>query len=181
MFSSPVIRVLGDWALTTPTTEIEKFDTALIEFSHLMTSIMYDKGGVGLAANQLGISRSLFVYDDRAGNAGTICNPSFIPIGDQIEECMEEGCLSIPGVFDVVNRFPKIRLFGKTVLGDTIELEADGLVAQIFQHETEHLQGKLYISHLPKESQIGIVMGNQVMRDRSYAGKKEERGIQINL
>lgn len=158
-----MIRTLGDPALLQPTKLIEVFNKKLHDLSKRMFDIMYQNNGVGLAANQIGISKSMFVYDDQKGHSGTICNPELYNPSSWTNS-LNEGCLSIPGLYRPVDRFKYIDVLGVNLNGEEIHVRnAEGVLAQIFQHECEHLRGKLFISNLPQETQAAIVLGHQVM------------------
>ena len=114
-----------------------------------MLETMYDAPGVGLAATQVGIPLRVAVMD--CGGEGA--SEPMVMINPEIEfldapEVVDEGCLSVPEVADRVKRHPRVRLHAVDRDGKPYELEADGLLAQCIQHETDHLDGKLYIDHL---------------------------------
>jgi peptide deformylase len=114
-----------------------------------MRKTMQDALGVGLAANQIGITRQFFVAECD-GKFYAVFNPKIEKtFGDPIE--MEEGCLSVPGLRGTVKRYEKVLLVGTDQNGKKLKIKAWGLLAHIFQHETDHLAGKLYID---KASQI---------------------------
>jgi peptide deformylase len=140
------IRTLGDPVLRTSCKTIEKFDHALARLHDDLFETMYEAPGVGLAANQVGLSIACFVYDDRDGHAGFVANPVLSEIeGEQRES---EGCLSIPGPYHDTTRALSLRLRGADVGGAEIDLRVEGFLARIFQHETDHLNGMLYIDRL---------------------------------
>jgi peptide deformylase len=140
------IRTLGDPALRQRCRRVESFDASLRRLSEDLLETMYEAPGVGLAANQVGVSLACFVYDDREGNAGFVANPEVSePEGEQPAE---EGCLSIPGPFHETVRALRVRLRGRDLSGRLVDIEAEGLLARIFQHETDHLNGLLYIDRL---------------------------------
>jgi peptide deformylase len=144
------IRQIGDPVLREPCREVEVFDDALRSLSQDMTEAMYAAPGVGLAANQVGLSLRLFVYDpgDDSG-PGAVANPEVTLLdGEQNEE---EGCLSISGVYRPTVRALHVRLDGTDLGGLPVSIEAEGLLARIFQHETDHLNGMLYIDRLSEE------------------------------
>ena len=96
--------------------------------------------------NQVGLRTACFVYDDREGHAGFVANPRLSePEG---EETLEEGCLSIPGPYHPTVRAGRVRLRGAGLDGRSLDIVAEGLLARIFQHETDHLNGMLYIDRL---------------------------------
>lgn len=140
------IRTLGDPVLRERCRPVERFDDWLRATVEDMFETMYAAPGVGLAANQVGISLRFFVYDDGEGHKGFVANPELSDL-DAFEE-IDEGCLSIPGPFHPTRRALRCRLRGQDLDGSPIEIRAEGLLARIFQHETDHLDGKLYIDRL---------------------------------
>ena len=144
------IRKLGDPVLREPCREVDAFDEILRRVYQDMLETMYEAPGVGLAAPQVGLSLRFFVYDPHDGSGpGAVANPVLTELeGEQAEE---EGCLSIPGLWYVTTRAPSVRLSGRDVEGNPLSLEAEGLLARIFQHETDHLNGILFIDRLPEE------------------------------
>ena len=149
------IRTLGDPLLREPTKPVEAFDDALRSVSEDMFETMYTAPGVGLAANQVGIGRSFFVYDDREGHSGFVANPELSELEDQ--DTIEEGCLSIPGPYHDTARAMRVRLHGRDLNGDPLDIRAEGLLARIFQHETDHLHGMLYIDRLDDEGRRDVM------------------------
>jgi peptide deformylase len=124
-----------------------------------MADTMYDAPGVGLAANQVGLSLKMAVIDvvwKEAKNPGgkqkekkellVFINPEIIDKKESVT--FEEGCLSIPGVREIVRRFNKVTVRYQDIRGTEKTLSAEGLLAVALQHETDHLNGKLYIDHL---------------------------------
>jgi peptide deformylase len=149
------IRTLGDPVLREPTKPVETFDDALRSLSEDMFETMYAAPGVGLAANQVGIGRAFFVYDDREGHTGFVANPELS--GLEGEDTIEEGCLSIPGPYHDTARAVRVRLRGRDLNGDPVDILAEGLLARIFQHETDHLRGMLYIDRLDDEGRRDVM------------------------
>jgi peptide deformylase len=140
------IRTLGDPVLKEPTKPLTRFDDALRRLADDLFETMYDAPGVGLAANQVGSSMACFVYDDREEHRGFVANPVlFDPRGEQVDS---EGCLSIPGPYHDTPRSAAVSLRGQDLDGRDLELHGEGLLARIFQHETDHLSGLLYIDRL---------------------------------
>ena len=115
-----------------------------------MAETMYNAPGVGLAAPQIGQSLQLIVIDptgQKAQGLMVLINPKIVAGEGEVEE--EEGCLSIPGFYFKIKRYAKVRVKGYDPLKEkTVEIEADGLLARIFQHEIDHLEGTLIIDHL---------------------------------
>ena len=143
------IRALGDPVLRARAAEVDTFDATLRRLMDDMFETMYDAPGVGLAAPQVGVSLRFFVYDDGQDTKGAVANPRLVHVeGEQVEE---EGCLSIPGLYYETNRAMSVRLEGQDVDGGPISLEGEALLARIFQHETDHLDGMLFVGRLSAE------------------------------
>lgn len=113
-----------------------------------MIDTMYAEKGVGLAANQVGTSKQLFVAsaDQIRGKELVFFNPKIIKKEGQLKEF--EGCLSVPELYEPVKRFKRVWLRATTLEGKTVEVKAEGLLARIFQHEVDHLNGFLFIDRL---------------------------------
>ena len=113
-----------------------------------MIDTMYAENGVGLAANQVGVLKQIFVAsaDQVAGQEMVFFNPEIIKKEGVIKEF--EGCLSVPEFYEPVKRAKKVWMRAMTLDGKTVEVKADGLVSRIFQHETDHLNGILFIERL---------------------------------
>ncbi len=113
-----------------------------------MIDTMHVEKGVGLAANQIGVSLSVFVAspDGRRGKEIVFFNPEIISRSGGTTD--EEGCLSVVGVYDRIKRHRRVTLRGLTLDGLAVEMKAEGLLARIFQHETDHLNGRLFVHRL---------------------------------
>jgi peptide deformylase len=165
------IRTLGDPVLRATASDVEAFDEALRRLRDDMFETMYDAPGVGLAAPQVGLSLRFFVYDDGQGSKGAVANPRLTEVeGEQIEE---EGCLSIPGLYYETPRASTVRLEGQDATGAPLALEAEGLLARIFQHETDHLNGMLFVDRLTAEDRRQAMA---LLRDQDL-GVKPRRSI----
>jgi len=149
------IRILGDPVLKTPAKPVEDFDDGLRRLARDMVETMYDAPGVGLAGPQVGISLSLFVFDDGVTGPTFMANPELWAADGEIVE--EEGCLSIPGPFHPTRRFASITCRGQNLAGDPVEMTGEGLLARIFQHETDHLDGTLFIDRLSEEGRKTVL------------------------
>ncbi len=129
---------------------VERFDAALQTLIDDMFETMYDAPGVGLAATQIGVALRLAVMDCSEDKASpqpmVIINPEIVATSDP--EVMEEGCLSVPGVADKIQRYTHLTLRALDRDGKPFELVAADLLAQAIQHEIDHLDGTLYIDHL---------------------------------
>lgn len=127
---------------------VEHFDEALQTLIDDMFETMYEARGVGLAAPQIGIGLRLSVIDiskDKSEQL-VLVNPEII--ASEGEEVYEEGCLSVPGTYDKVVRAEKVTVRALDRHGKSYELSAEGLLAECFQHEIDHLNGKLYVDLL---------------------------------
>ena len=131
--------------LLTPGEPVSKFDSELESLTQDMFETMYDDGGVGLAAQQIGLSLRLFVMDCD-GMKLVAANPEIISV--EGEQGGEEGCLSVGKVHAEVKRPAKVVLRAQDLKGKTFEREATGLAARCFLHETDHCDGILFIRHL---------------------------------
>lgn len=149
------IRILGDPVLKTPAKSVEDFDDGLRRLAQDMLETMYDAPGVGLAGPQVGISLRLFVFDDGVTGPTFMANPELGAADGEIVE--EEGCLSIPGPFYPTRRFATITCRGQNLAGDPVEMTGEGLLARIFQHETDHLDGSLFIDRLSEEGRKTVL------------------------
>lgn len=141
----------GEPVLETAAEPITEFNTPeLHELVADMWETMYSAKGVGLAAPQIGISKRLTVIDvsvgEREDEKLVLINPEILL--QEGSQTGEEGCLSIPGFREPVTRAKKVRVRAKNAAGETVELEGEELLARAFQHEIDHLNGILFISHL---------------------------------
>ncbi|MEI6321522.1 MAG: peptide deformylase [bacterium] len=161
----------GHPALRSKGRRIDKIDDSILALAEEMLQTMYEEEGVGLAAQQIGRSIQLAVIDvmvaskDRPSRAWldgreieldslmplVMINPEIHPVGTD-REIGTEGCLSIPGLLDEVDRPARVRIVCQELSGDTLDFEAEGLLARAAQHEHDHLHGVLFIDHLPAES-----------------------------
>ncbi|HHS13253.1 MAG TPA: peptide deformylase [bacterium] len=122
---------------------VEEIDSEVRSLIDEMAEIMYLDDGIGLAAPQIGVSRRIIVVDAGEGLRGVI-NPEIIEQNDEFES-MEEGCLSLPGIRVPVSRPRTIRVHGQDVSGEAVVLDLEGLMARVYQHEIDHLDGVLII------------------------------------
>jgi peptide deformylase len=140
------IRVIGDPVLSQRAAEVDDIDGRVARLVDDMFTTMYDAPGLGLAAPQVGVQKRIFVYDDQDGLAGVLVNPEIRESSGEWEH--QEGCLSIPGVYFDIVRPKEILLVGRDLDGNEVQIEADEMVARIFQHELDHLDGVLMVEHL---------------------------------
>src|ERR1019366_691189 len=139
------IRTYGDPVLTAVTSEIELVDEKIAALAYSMIETMYEAPGVGLAANQIGVQKRLFVYDKGEGPV-VVVNP--IIVESDGEWTYEEGCLSVPGLSWEITRANAVHLTGFDLDGNEIDVQTDEFEGRIFQHEMDHLNGVLLIERL---------------------------------
>ena len=142
------IIYLPDPRLRKMTTPVTTFDNDLQTLIDDMFDTMYDAKGVGLAAPQIGISLCLSVVDvigDKSQQL-VLVNPEIISSTGQVE--YQEGCLSVPGAYDMVWRADQVTIRAQDRWGNPFEMSADGLLSECFQHEIDHLNGKLFVDLL---------------------------------
>ena len=142
---------LGNPVLETRAATVTQFDTPeLHQFIADMFESMYTAKGVGLAAPQIGFSRRIAVIDCSIGENEkdkiVLINPEILHT--EGKQNGEEGCLSIPGFREDVKRPNRVTVRAQDVRGEVFEMTGEDLVARAFLHETEHLNGRLYISHI---------------------------------
>ena len=143
------IRRLGDPVLREPSQDVEGFDDFLKRLYEDMLETMYDAPGVGLAAPQVGLSLRFFVFDARDGSGPhAVANPVLCGLEGSQED--DEGCLSIPGLWYPTARAFRARVDGLDLEGHPVSFEGEQLAARIFQHETDHVAGTLFIDRLSK-------------------------------
>ena len=136
------IRVMGDEVLNKTCKEVAKMTLRTKLLIHDMLDTMYDAGGVGLAAPQVGILKRIVVIDIGEGPI-VLVNPEIVE--ESGEQTGEEGCLSVPGKSGIVTRpnHVKVKAFNEDM--EPIELEGEELLARAFCHEIDHLDGDLYV------------------------------------
>lgn len=146
----PIVR-FGDPVLETEAANVTEFDTLeLHKFLDDMFESMYAAKGVGLAAPQIGVGKKIAVIDCSNGEHPdekiVIINPKIVHMeGKQVGE---EGCLSIPGFREQVRRAKRVTVRAQNAKGEESEMTGEDLLARAFLHETEHLYGRLYITHI---------------------------------
>ena len=141
------VRKYGDPLLRRRAAEINEVTPELHRTIADMVETMYDEAGIGLAAPQVGISlRLMVVGHDERREPRALINPVIVDRGGQVTA--EEGCLSIPGVFAQVTRAEWVDIEAKDIDGQLVKIHGRGLLARVFQHEIDHLDGVLFIDHL---------------------------------
>jgi peptide deformylase len=150
---------------------VETIDDDLQRLIDDMIETMYAAPGIGLAAPQVGVSLRLFVVDVTNGQdisaLKTYINPKIVSTEGRLRE--EEGCLSVVGVTGVTPRAERVVLRGVSREGDTVEVEADGLLARALQHEMDHLDGMLFFDRM------GVVGRDLMKRKYKRAQRRHQR------
>ena len=155
------IRTFGDPVLKSRATPVKEFDESLEHLAEEMMRVMREAEGVGLAANQIGRLKRIFVaaHEDEQY---AIVNPVIEEHSDTMEKDIE-GCLSIPETRVEVERPTAVTVSGQDPSGEPVRVEAEGLLARIFQHEIDHLDGVLILDRTDRESRKNAM---REMRER---------------
>lgn len=143
------IRVFGDPVLRTVSDPLLPGDPAAAGLVEDLLDTVRLPGRAGVAAPQIGVNQRAFSYNIE-GEIGYILNPELVEVSGE-PTLVDEGCLSVPGFYFQRMRYPWARVTGVNLNGEPVELEGDGLLAQALQHETDHLDGKLFVEGLDKE------------------------------
>jgi peptide deformylase len=154
MTTRPIVTA-PDPRLQAVSTDVEKVDAEIRKLVEDMADSMYAADGIGLAAVQIGVPKRVIVIDldqrekDKAKNPIAYINPKITWTSDEMA-VFEEGCLSVPEIWDDVERPARIKCEYLDLDGKKVELEADGMLATCLQHEMDHLNGVLFIDHLSR-------------------------------
>ncbi|MEA3055950.1 MAG: peptide deformylase [Actinomycetota bacterium] len=159
------IRIVGDPVLRQKAAEVTDIDGRVARLAEDMIPTMYEAAGLGLAAPQVGVQKRLFVYDlhDDTGPK-VLVNPTISEARG--EWVYEEGCLSVPGLHWEIARPKEVHLTGYDLDGNEVSIEADELLARLFQHELDHLDGKLLLDLLDADQRKQAM---RAMRERQLA------------
>ena len=160
------IRLFGDPVLRTPAAPVETFDKELRRLVQDITETMRDAPGRGLAAPQIGVSLRVFTWwaDEELGH---LCNP-VIDLSDEIQDG-EEGCLSIPDLAFDTKRAMRVVAKGFNEHGEPVVIEGSDLLARIIQHETDHLDGILFVDRLDPETRKAAM---KAIREAEWFGEQ---------
>ncbi|HEU4851676.1 MAG TPA: peptide deformylase [Telluria sp.] len=145
------------------------FDARLEKLAADMAETMYDAPGVGLAATQIDVHERMVLVDvSETHDALTVfVNPEIVWASEE-KQVYDEGCLSVPGIYDGVERPSRVKVRAQDLKGNSFEVEADGLLAVCIQHEMDHLDGKVFVEYLSPLKRNRIK--NKLL--------KEERGME---
>jgi peptide deformylase len=144
------IRLFGDPVLKTASDSIKQIDKSIEDLIRDLEQTTALPGRAGVAAAQIGVNLRAFSYNVD-GVIGHLINPKIVSVSGEATE-MDEGCLSIPEIWGRTLRYPEVKVSGLNISGEQIELTATNLLAQVMQHEIDHLDGILYLERLPQEA-----------------------------
>ncbi|MDI9582202.1 MAG: peptide deformylase [Thermobispora sp.] len=159
------IRLFGDPVLRTPAEPVVDFDKELRKLVKDLTDTMLDANGAGLAAPQIGVSLRVFTYNVD-GQLGHLVNPN-LDLSDEMDEEGEEGCLSFPGLSYPTPRAIRAVAKGFNMYGEPVTIEGTELMARCLQHETDHLDGILFIVRMyPEHRRLAM----KAIREAEWSG-----------
>ncbi|MGB5261197.1 MAG: peptide deformylase [Gammaproteobacteria bacterium] len=158
---------------------VEQVDDAVRQLVDDMLETMYAAPGIGLAATQVNVARRIVVIDISEEKDQPLCliNPQILEL-DGVEE-MEEGCLSVPDVFERVQRAERVTVAALDRAGKPFEMQADGLLAVCIQHEIDHLDGKLFVDYLSQLKRTRIRKRLEKEQRQSPATVKDNSHVVI--
>ena len=164
------IRLFGDPVLTTPAAPVETFDRELRKLVKDLIETMHDAPGAGLAAPQIGVPLRVFVWDvDEV--VGHLVNPT-LTLSDEMQDG-EEGCLSFPDLRYDTPRALRVVARGLNMHGEPIVIEGSEYLARAIQHETDHLDGILFIDRMPTDSRK---LAMKEIRESEWFGSEAAHG-----
>jgi peptide deformylase len=155
LFGDPVLKTVSD-----PILEITDSIRNLVRDLEQATDL---PGRAGVAAPQIGVNLRVFSYKVD-GVVGHLINPSIIETFGE-PELVDEGCLSLPDIWSKTPRYPRVKISGTTIDGHELNLEGTGLLAQVFQHEIDHLDGLVYLDRLDSQARK---ISMAALRDTSW-------------
>jgi peptide deformylase len=165
--------ILPDARLRVVSEPVDRITDEIRRLADDMLETMYDAPGVGLAAIQIGVPKRVITMDVSKSETErqplVLVNPEILWSSDE-KRVYEEGCLSIPEYYEEVERPDRVRFRYTNLAGETVEQEADGLMATCVQHEIDHLNGVLFIDHLSK------LKRDRVVKKFAKAAKREANG-----
>jgi peptide deformylase len=164
----PILNILRypDARLHKLAAPVTVFDEALKKLVADMVETMYAAPGIGLAATQVDVHKQVIVVDvsERHDSLVVLVNPEIVEATGESD--IEEGCLSVPGVYELVQRAERVKVRAYDQNGKAFTLEAQGLLAVCIQHEMDHLQGKVFVEHLSqlKQQRIRAKLAKQLRK-----------------
>ena len=164
----PILNILRypDARLHKVAAPVTVFDDGLKKLVADMAETMYAAPGIGLAATQVDVHKRVIVVDvsDRRDSLVVLVNPEIVEATGESD--IEEGCLSVPGIYELVQRAERVKVRAYDQHGKAFTLEAQGLLAVCIQHEMDHLQGKVFVEHLSqlKQQRIRAKLAKQLRK-----------------
>ena len=164
----PILNILRypDARLHKLAAPVTVFDEALKKLVADMAETMYAAQGIGLAATQVDVHKQVIVVDvsERHDSLVVLVNPEIVDATGESD--IEEGCLSVPGIYELVERAERVKVRAHDQNGKAFTLEAQGLLAVCIQHEMDHLQGKVFVEHLSqlKQQRIRAKLAKQLRK-----------------
>ena len=164
----PILNILRypDARLHKLAAPVTVFDEGLKKLVAEMAETMYAAPGIGLAATQVDVHKQVIVVDvsDRRDSLVVLVNPEIVEATGESD--IEEGCLSVPGIYELVQRAERVKVRAHDQNGKAFTLEAQGLLAVCIQHEMDHLQGKVFVEHLSqlKQQRIRAKLAKQLRK-----------------
>lgn len=152
----PILRY-PDPRLKKVASPVTQFDTQLERLVRDMAETMYDAPGVGLAATQVDVHKRVIVIDvsEDKSNLIVFINPEIVSASAETKS-FDEGCLSVPGIYETVTRPDTVKVRAQNVKGEFFEIECDELLGVCIQHEMDHLDGKVFVEYLSQLKQNRI-------------------------
>ena len=169
------ILIYPDPLLREKALEVEKFGPDLEAFSSSLLETMYTYSGVGLAAPQVGVLKRIFVMDVNPEGEGTplvFVNPEIVARSTETH-MVDEGCLSFPGVTELVSRFTQVTVRAKDEKGQVFEVTLEGLGSQCAQHEIEHLDGHVLVDNIGRAKRRFIT--------KNLKNRKKTKGLRYTV
>lgn len=165
------IRTFGDPVLKEKCREVDEIGPDIEGLVRDLIDSLPKPGGAGLSANQIGVVKRVFVYE-REGEFEACINPRIISASEEVEEDVE-GCLSLPGAVMPVPRHLTLELEYRDLRGEVQRIQAEGWVARVFQHEIDHLDGKLILERTDRESRVEAL---QLLQDDDVPRQDTRQG-----
>jgi peptide deformylase len=161
------IRLFGDPVLRAKAELVTTFDKELRKLVKDLADTMWEANGAGLAAPQLGVSLRVFTFVNDDDEIDHLINPVLGPFSEEMQDG-EEGCLSLPGLSFELQRPDRVLAVGQNMYGDPVQIEGSGMVSRCLQHETDHLDGILFIDKLDRETKKAAM---KAIREAEWANQ----------
>ena len=165
------IKTYPESVLQKQAVAVPKVDAATKKLVDDMVATLRAASGLGLAANQVGVLQKVFVYDDGTG-LGVMINPKIVSATG--EQTGIEGCLSVPGLQGEVKRANEVVVKGTDLKGKAVKVKAEGLLARIFQHEIDHLEGTLFLDRVEPGTLHYITEDEEEEEDEADKAERSE-------